>query len=64
MSDEAIASALKWKNDFAARAMLSFMLSPSSAEGTDHWCDKAMRAVGIVCPFALAYPELRPLKRC
>ena len=64
MSDEAIASALKWKNDFAARSdaelyvvtQFCFEVEPIIA-----W-DRAMRASGNTLPIRIGIPGIATIK--
>ena len=64
MSDEAIASALKWKNDFAARSNAELYVVTQfcfEVEPLITW-DKAMRAAGNSLPIRIGIPGLATVK--
>ena len=64
MSDEAIASALKWKNDFAARSNAELYVVTQfcfEVEPLIAW-DKAIRAAGNSLPIRIGIPGLATVK--
>ena len=64
MSDEAIASALKWKNDFAARSNAELYVVTQfcfEVEPIIAW-DKAMRAAGNSLPIRIGIPGIATIK--
>ena len=64
MSDEAIASALKWKNDFAARSNAELYVVTQfcfEVEPIIAW-DKAMRAAGNSLPIRIGIPGIASIK--
>ena len=64
MSDKAIASALKWKNDFAARSNAELYVVTQfcfEVEPIIAW-DKAMRAAGNSLPIRIGIPGIASIK--